>query len=203
MYNTSQNGSIKVESFKIDHTKLQPGCYYQAGQFFKGAPVSQFIFDLRFIAPRGANPLTFRCLPSVNLHALEHLLAFTLRDTTACYNKANDTTFSILSVYPYGCLTGMGCIVTAPSNLKPQDVAQFFLPTLEVTLTTILSNLQDPEFQVPGNNLHMCGNPYSAAFLHTSLVNQLTTVITNYLKVLACQKASGIYTYPTSYYLDN
>lgn len=197
MYNSSQ-----VESFKIDHTKLQPGCYYQAGQFIEGSPVSQFIFDIRLIAPRGANPLTFRCLPSVNLHALEHLLAFILRDVTACYNKGNGTSFSILSVYPYGCLTGMGCIVTAPSNLTPKEVAKFFLPTLEVTLTTILTYLQDPEFHMPGNTLRMCGNPYSEAFFHTSLSKQLITVITNYLKVLIAQKAAGIYTYPTSYLFD-
>ncbi len=102
---------MKVESFNIDHTTLLPGIYLRKkGETFH-------TYDIRMYKPlahgeldnaeaTGGFPDNSRYLSPRTAHALEHLLAFNLRDTLALDEQ-------IIYVGPMGCLTGF-YILTKP-----------------------------------------------------------------------------------------
>ena len=85
----------KVESFKLDHTKVKAPyvrkCCVLNGA--KGDKVSKF--DLRFLQP---NSETFG---TAAMHGLEHLLATYLRETLD----------NIIDLSPMGCRTGFYLIL--------------------------------------------------------------------------------------------
>jgi S-ribosylhomocysteine lyase LuxS involved in autoinducer biosynthesis len=77
-----------TKSFCIDHTKLNPGFYYQETK--QGI----FIYDWRIFSPREKKYLNEKAN-----HTIEHYLASYLNEIEE-YKK--------VAIFPYGCLTGFG-----------------------------------------------------------------------------------------------
>lgn len=84
----------KIESFKVDHTKLMPGLYVSRMDTLDG--FSFTTFDLRFTRPNNSMPMD-----TGSIHAIEHLGATYFRN-----NYKNTMYFG-----PMGCRTGFYLIV--------------------------------------------------------------------------------------------
>ncbi|MGL5330234.1 MAG: S-ribosylhomocysteine lyase [Peptostreptococcaceae bacterium] len=121
----------KVESFKLDHTKVKAPyvrkCCVLNGA--KGDTVSKF--DLRFLQP---NTETFG---TAAMHGLEHLLATYLRETLD----------NIIDLSPMGCRTGFYLILWG--DVEPSVVKE----GLEKALAMVL----DAE-EIPAATAIECGN---------------------------------------------
>lgn len=106
----------KVESFKLDHTKVRAPyirkCCVLDGA--KGDKVTKF--DLRFLQP---NADTFG---TAAIHGLEHLLATYLRETLD----------NIIDLSPMGCRTGFYLIMWG--EVEPQTVKEGLEKALEMVL---------------------------------------------------------------------
>ena len=79
----------KIESFKVDHTKLLPGLYISRIDKMDGFTFTTF--DLRFTRPNNSMPMD-----TGSVHAIEHLAATYFRNY---YDKT-------MYFGPMGCRTG-------------------------------------------------------------------------------------------------
>ena len=121
----------KVESFKLDHTKVKAPyvrkCCVLDGA--KGDVVSKF--DLRFLQP---NSETFG---TAAMHGLEHLLATYLRETLD----------NIIDLSPMGCRTGFYLILWG--DVEPSIVKEGLEKALKMVLDAN---------EIPAATAVECGN---------------------------------------------
>ncbi|MBS7526669.1 S-ribosylhomocysteine lyase [Fusibacter paucivorans] len=123
----------KIESFEVDHNRLQKGVYVSRRDQFKDVILTTF--DIRMKMPNA------EALENGSIHTLEHLLATYFR---------NDETFGKRIVYfgPMGCLTGMYLILEG--ELTSEDV----LPLLTGGFDFVAQYTGD----IPGVSAIECGN---------------------------------------------
>ena len=105
----------KIESFKVDHTKLLPGLYVSRLDTIDG--FSFTTFDMRFTRPNNSMPMD-----TGSIHAIEHLAATYFRN-----NYKNTMYFG-----PMGCRTGFYLLVAnkvTVDEIKPLiiDCMKFIL----------------------------------------------------------------------------
>lgn len=121
----------KVESFKLDHTKVKAPyvrkCCVLDGK--NGDKVTKF--DLRFLQPN------VEAFGTAALHGLEHLLATYLRETMD----------DIIDLSPMGCRTGYYLIMWG--DVEPTYVKEGLEKALEMVLTTD---------EIPAATAVECGN---------------------------------------------
>ncbi len=121
----------KVESFKLDHTKVKAPyirkCCVLEGP--RGDKVTKF--DLRFLQP---NSETFG---TASIHGLEHLLATYLRDTLD----------NIIDLSPMGCRTGFYLVMWG--EVEPKTVKE----GLEKALDMVIKSEK-----IPAATAIECGN---------------------------------------------
>lgn len=99
---------MKVKSAQIDHTKLGVGLH-----LVETLDGGISVYDLRMVKPVQNNRDALYVLFADEIHTMEHLLAFYLREVAeSCGFKPED----ILTVYPYGCQTGFGCLAKVPAK---------------------------------------------------------------------------------------
>lgn len=120
-----------IKSFKIDHTKLQPGIYLHEIKRSGNAYVTTY--DFRFKRPNKENYLS-----NSAIHSLEHLIA------TFYSNK-----YPKDKIYfgPMGCQTGFYLVVFGKKNLKWLKQT---LPKLDKYINNVKA--------IPGNSAKSCGN---------------------------------------------
>ncbi|TBH21338.1 S-ribosylhomocysteine lyase [Thermus thermamylovorans] len=121
----------EVESFALDHTKVQAPYVRLAGRKPVGSGVVEK-YDLRLAQPNR------EAIPTASLHTLEHLLAGYLRDHLE----------GVIDLSPMGCRTGFYLVVEG--SLEEERV----LVALERALRDVLLH----EGPVPGAGLRECGN---------------------------------------------
>ena len=105
----------KIESFKVDHTKLLPGLYVSRVDELDGFKFTTF--DLRFTRPNNNMPMD-----TGSIHAIEHLGATYIRN-----NYKNTMYFG-----PMGCRTGFYLLVSgnvSVDEIKPliKDMLKFVI----------------------------------------------------------------------------
>ncbi len=121
----------EVESFNLDHTKVQAPYVRLAGRYpLEGGVVEKY--DLRLAQPNR------EALPTGALHTLEHLLAGYLRDHLP----------GVIDLSPMGCRTGFYLVASGP--LGETRVLEAFRRALEDVLAH--------EGPVPGASPRACGN---------------------------------------------
>ena len=89
----------KIESFKIDHTTLEPGIY-----------VSRIDGDIVTYDLRMRKPNTNDLISNSAMHSLEHMLA--------TYIRNSEIADEIIYVGPMGCQTGFYVLVRMNDNNK-------------------------------------------------------------------------------------
>lgn len=121
----------KVESFKLDHTKVKAPYIRKCCELngVKGDKVTKF--DLRFLQPNK------EAFGTAAIHGLEHLLATYLRETL----------YDIIDLSPMGCRTGFYLIMWGEVN--PQTVKE----GLEKALKMVLESKE-----IPAATRIECGN---------------------------------------------
>lgn len=122
---------MKVESFKLDHTKVRAP-YVRLASLEEG-PRGDIVakYDLRFITPnKGA-------ISTGGMHTLEHLLAMYIRDELD----------GIIDISPMGCRTGF---YLTKFGRTP-------LPEVKEALEKALEKVMKAE-EVPAANEIQCGN---------------------------------------------
>lgn len=123
----------KIESFKVNHLKLEPGLYVSRKDKSNGCTVTTF--DMRFTAP---NREPVMDMPAV--HTIEHLGATYLRNS----QRKDD----IVYFGPMGCRTGFYLLMFG-------DIAPREIYGLVVDLCNFILNY---EGAVPGATPEECGN---------------------------------------------
>ena len=123
----------KIESFKIDHLKLESGLYVSRRDQKGDCVVTTF--DLRITAPNREPVID---VPA--LHTIEHLCATYLRNSA----QKDDVVY----FGPMGCRTG--CYLVMFGDLKSQDVYD-----LVVDMCDFVINF---EGEIPGASPVECGN---------------------------------------------
>lgn len=125
----------KIDSFTIDHTRLQPGVYVSRRDHTPSGDVIT-TFDIRLTAPNREKAVSPEAL-----HTIEHLAATYLR---------NDPTWGDRIVYwgPMGCCTGSYLLMQGA--LEPADIAGL--------LTAMFGFIADFEGEIPGATARDCGN---------------------------------------------
>ena len=121
-----------IQSFTIDHTKLNPGIYIsrEDGNFTT--------FDLRITKPNREPAMS----PAA-IHTLEHLMATWFRNNA-------DIKRDVVYVGPMGCLTGMYVIMSGiPGKYSVEEMRELVIECL----TWILR-----QTKVPGATAAACGN---------------------------------------------
>lgn len=118
----------KIESFKVDHTKISKGLYISR---IDGDIVT---YDIRMVKPN-----TPPFLENAGLHSFEHLLATFMRNSD--YSK------NIVYVGPMGCRTGFYLLVRG----LPHDV------TLSL-IKSAMEHIAKFAGELPGNTEVECGN---------------------------------------------
>lgn len=121
----------EVESFALDHTKVNPPYVRLAGRRKVGSGLVEK-YDLRLAKPN------WEAIPTGALHTLEHLLAGYLRDHLE----------GVIDLSPMGCRTGFYLVAEGP--LEEERV----LVALERALRDVLLH----EGPIPGASLRECGN---------------------------------------------
>lgn len=123
---------MKVESFNIDHRTLLQGIYLRkSGEHYN-------VYDIRMYKPladgelenaelNGGYAENERFLSPKTAHALEHLIAFNIRDTLGLDEH-------IIYIGIMGCLTGF-YILTVPS-FKERDLCSALKKSLEIVIKT-------------------------------------------------------------------
>ncbi|HLR91919.1 MAG TPA: S-ribosylhomocysteine lyase [Atopostipes sp.] len=108
----------RVESFDLDHNKVQAPYVRVAGveQDAKGSTVQKI--DMRFLQPNQ------EAFPTSAVHTLEHLLATYLREHLE----------GVIDVSPMGCRTGFYCIKWDESS--PEEIATALEKTLQDVMDT-------------------------------------------------------------------
>ena len=123
----------KIESFTIDHLKLEPGLYVSRKDTDNDTVVTTF--DMRMCAPNKEPVID---MPA--LHTIEHLGATFLRN---CEQKEKVVYFG-----PMGCRTG--CYIVMFGDLQSHDVYD-----LVVKMCDFICNF---EGDIPGATPKECGN---------------------------------------------
>ncbi len=123
----------KIESFKVDHTKLEEGLYVSRKDTKNSVTVTTF--DLRMTKPNINPPLD---VPAI--HAIEHLVATFLRNS----DKSDDVVY----FGPMGCRTGFYLLMFG--DLKSLDV----LGIVENAMQFVC----DFSGEIPGASAVECGN---------------------------------------------
>ena len=118
----------KIESFKVDHTRLEKGLYVSR---IDGNIVT---YDLRMRKPN-----TGELISNSAMHSLEHMLATYLRNS--------EIAEKIIYVGPMGCQTGFYVLVRMNDNEK-------FLENLKDTLVKIIGH----DGEIFGKSAVECGN---------------------------------------------
>lgn len=141
----------KVNSFIVDHTRLEPGIY-------ESKVNGSYTYDIRFVAPRDAAHNGLYMKPQV-AHTLEHFLADFLRTKAdgvlsgegLATGSIQEGEFSdkVLYVGPMGCLTGFYLLTTVPFD--PYFLRDLILMALEHILSAC-------EGEIPGASELTCGN---------------------------------------------
>ena len=145
----------KIDSFTVDHIKLEKGVYVSRIDHLGEEVVTTF--DLRMKKPN------LELLDNEAIHTLEHLIATFVR---------NDEEFSEKVVYfgPMGCLTGMYLILHG--NYKSQDIVPLLKRAFEFVIAF--------EGEIPGVSEIECGS-YKLHSLTKAKVeaNDYLTVLNN------------------------
>ena len=125
----------KIASFKIDHTRLEPGVYVSRTDVTPSGDVIT-TFDIRMTRPNREQALSPEAL-----HAMEHLAATFLRNHPEWKDRV---------VYwgPMGCCTGNYLLLSG--NLTSSEV----LPLVRETMEFVAGF----EGEVPGATPRDCGN---------------------------------------------
>lgn len=127
---------MKVTSGQVDHTHLKPGLHLLETILVGNTYL--YSYDLRFIRPIQTSKDKDKVLTQGQVHTIEHLLAYHLR-----VNATHPS--QIISIFPYGCLTGFGCISTLDVPL--------FSKVLHKTLDVV-----DSFTEIPFSTVERCGN---------------------------------------------
>lgn len=125
----------KIDSFKVDHTKLLRGIYVSRKDYLsKGDVVTTF--DLRMKEPN-REP----AIGQAAIHTIEHLGATYLR---------NHVTWGDKVVYfgPMGCCTGFYLLLSG--DLMPKDILSL--------VTEMFVFISTYSGEIPGASAHDCGN---------------------------------------------
>ena len=123
----------KIESFKIDHLKLESGLYVSRRDQKGDCVVTTF--DLRITAPNREPVID---MPA--LHTIEHLCATFLRNS----EQKDDVVY----FGPMGCRTG--CYLVMFGDLKSQDVYDLVIDMCDFVINF--------EGEIPGASPVECGN---------------------------------------------
>ncbi len=123
----------KIESFKVNHLKLESGLYVSRVDVNRGCAVTTF--DLRFTAP---NREPVMDMPAI--HTIEHLGATYLRNSSL---KEDVVYFG-----PMGCRTGFYLIMFG--KLRSEDVYELVM--------NMLRFISEFEGEIPGAKPQECGN---------------------------------------------
>ncbi|NLL43865.1 MAG: S-ribosylhomocysteine lyase [Firmicutes bacterium] len=123
--------TIKVESFSLDHTKVQAPYIRQAEVFTTPGGDVITKYDLRFTQPNE------NIMPTGAVHALEHLLAGYLREELT----------DIIDLSPMGCRTGFYLIRLGEA--PEAEVAEALISALTKVLQAD---------SVPARSAVQCGN---------------------------------------------
>ena len=123
----------KIESFRIDHLKLESGLYVSRRD--KKGDVVVTTFDLRITAPNREPVID---MPA--LHTIEHLCATFLRNS--------DQKDDIVYFGPMGCRTG--CYLVMFGDLVSADVYDLVISMCDFVL--------EFEGEIPGASAVECGN---------------------------------------------
>lgn len=124
----------KIQSFTIDHIKLQPGLYVSRKDRVGEETVTTF--DLRLVSPN-EEPV----MNTAEVHTIEHLAATYLRNLPGWKKK-------VLYFGPMGCRTGFYLLLAG--DLCSRDV----LPLV----TDCFRFIRDYTGDVPGASAKDCGN---------------------------------------------
>ena len=124
----------KIESFKIDHIKLQPGVYVSRKDHIGVEVITTF--DLRMTSPN-EEPV----MNTAEVHTIEHLGATFLRNHPVYKDK---------TVYfgPMGCRTGFYLLLAG--DLSSRDIVPLMIEMFEY--------IRDFDGEVPGASPKDCGN---------------------------------------------
>ncbi|SJZ30975.1 S-ribosylhomocysteine lyase [Selenihalanaerobacter shriftii] len=122
---------IEVESFQLDHTKVEAPYVRKAGRIEtpKGDIIQKY--DLRLRQPNED------AISTAPMHTLEHLLAGYMREKID----------NIVDISPMGCRTGFYLIVVGEPTVEK----------VENTLTDSLTQILETE-EVPATTAKECGN---------------------------------------------
>lgn len=131
---------MNVTSAQIDHLKLKAGLNLQEER--KIGEKWFFFYDLRFKKPSQVNMEGHDWIRPKTAHTIEHLFAVHLREVSEDMGFGAD---KIVSVFPYGCMTGFGVISTLNSDL----FGNLLKETLEVMVRAT---------EVPFAKKELCGN---------------------------------------------
>lgn len=123
----------KIESFRIDHTRLLPGLYVSRRDKKMLAVVTTF--DLRMTAPNREPSMDMAAV-----HTIEHLGATFLRNS----RKKGDVVY----FGPMGCRTGFYLVMFG--QLTPSEVCGLVSEMCDFIL--------DYEGEIPGATAEECGN---------------------------------------------
>ncbi|WP_408955975.1 S-ribosylhomocysteine lyase [Natroniella sp. ANB-PHB2] len=124
---------VKVESFSLDHTKVDAPYVRKAGKIT--TPQGDIIqkYDLRFVQPNQG------VIPTGALHTLEHLLATYIRDEMDY----------IVDISPMGCRTGFYLI----------RIGELEIEQVEEVLILVLEKILKAEIEdIPATTVIECGN---------------------------------------------
>lgn len=124
----------KIQSFTIDHIKLQPGLYVSRKDRIGSETVTTF--DLRFTSPN-EEPV----MNTAEMHTIEHLAATYLRNEPVWREK-------VIYFGPMGCRTGFYLLLAG--DLSSREV----LPLV----TACFRFVRDFRGEVPGASARDCGN---------------------------------------------
>lgn len=125
----------KIESFTIDHTRLEPGIYVSRRDVTpSGDTVTTF--DIRMTRPNRQKALTPQ-----TLHAMEHLAATFLRNHPGWAGR-------IVYWGPMGCCTGNYLLLSG--RYEPVDI----VPLIRETMRFVAGF----EGEIPGATPRDCGN---------------------------------------------
>ena len=124
----------KIESFTVDHIKLQPGIYVSRKDHIGDEVITTF--DLRMTSPN-EEPV----MNTAEMHTIEHLAATFLR---------NHKEYGTKTVYfgPMGCRTGFYLLLAG-------DYESLDIVDLMVEMFTFI---RDFKGEVPGASAKDCGN---------------------------------------------
>ncbi len=118
----------KIESFKVDHTKISKGMY-----------ISRIDDDIVTYDIRMVKPNTPPFLENAGIHSFEHLFATFVRNSPLSKN--------VVYVGPMGCRTGFYLLVRGISHEEALNLTK-----------DAMKYIADFDGELPGNTAIECGN---------------------------------------------